>query len=208
MPFDLSTIIIATGYLGVTSTIFLESGTILGLFLPGDSLLFTIGFLSSQHIFDIRVLLLLLIPAAIIGDIVGYATGKMLGPKLFINQKSKLFKPKYLLQAELFFNQHGPRAILFARFVPVVRCLVPIVAGVGRMNYRNFLIYNIIGAFAWAGGLTILGYFLGRSIPNAEQYLLPIVLLIILVSLIPTVIHFWKARASINSSKDSDQLSS
>lgn len=189
-------LIITTGYIGITSVIFLESGTPLGLFLPGDSLLFTIGFLSSQHIFNIYLLLALLIPAALLGNVLGYHLGEYMGVRMFTNPNAKLLKPKYLLQAKLFFEQHGARAVFFARFVPVVRCFVPIVAGAAHMPRGKFLLYTAFGALSWAGGMTLLGFWLGKAIPNAERYLLPIILLIIAVSFIPTVIHFWKTKDS------------
>ncbi len=190
----LTVLIVGTGYLGLTATIFLESGTIFGFFLPGDSLLFTAGFLASQNIFSIGLLILLLIPAAILGDMFGYATGRALGPKLFSKPESRFFKPKYLLEARAFFVKYGARAIFLARFLPGVRFFVPMVAGVAEMPYRGFLFYNILGAFVWAGGITLLGYFLGRSVPNAEQYLLPAIVLIIIISLAPALLQVWRMR--------------
>lgn len=202
-PFiDLAGIIIATGYLGLITTIFLESGTVVGFFLPGDSLLFTAGFLASQNIFSIELLLLFLIPAAILGDVVGYWTGHAFGPRLFTKPQSFFFKPQYLEQAHAFFLKYGARAIFFARFVPVIRCFVPIVAGAANMPYRGFLFYNIFGGFVWVGSITLLGYFLGRSVPNAERYLLPIIIVIVLVSMTPPLIHFLRARKN----KDTEVL--
>lgn len=191
---DLTEIIVAGGYFGVTSAIFLESGTPFGFFLPGDSLLFTLGFLASQNIFNIYVLIALLIPAAILGNLLGYRIGEALGEKMFTNPDARFLKPKYLLQAKLFFEQYGARAVFFARFVPIVRCFVPIVAGAAKMPKSGFVMYTILGALAWAGGLPILGYWLGKSIPNAENYLLPIIILIILASFIPTVWHILSTR--------------
>ena len=197
MPLHFTELIIATGYVGVTSVIFLESGTPLGFFLPGDSLLFTIGFLASQHLFNIYLLLLLMIPAAILGNLLGYRLGEYLGERMFLNEQARFLKPKYLLQAKLFFEEHGSRAIFFARFVPIVRCFVPIVAGAAKMERGGFVLYTILGAISWAGGVTLLGFFLGKSIPHAEQYLLPIIVLIIILSLIPTLWHFWKERFKV-----------
>lgn len=190
----LTLIIVGTGYLGLIATVFLESGTVVGLILPGDSLLFTAGFLASQHVFSIQLLLLLLIPAGILGDIVGYATGKAFGPRLFSRPESKFFNPRYIREAETFFERYGARAILLARFMPVIRCFIPMVAGAARMKYSGFLLYNVLGSVIWVGLLTLMGYFLGRSIPNADKYLLPVVALIITISMLPAVIQFLKMR--------------
>jgi membrane-associated protein len=138
-----------------------------------------------------------LIPAAILGDIVGYATGRTFGPRLFSRPESRFFKPEHLLAARAFFLKYGARAIFLARFLPMVRFFVPMVAGIAEMPYRGFLLYNVLGAFVWAGGITLLGYFLGRSIPNAEHYLLPIIVLIVLVSMTPAFIHIWKTRKKL-----------
>lgn len=190
----LTLIIVSTGYIGLIATVFLESGTVVGLILPGDSLLFTAGFLASQQVFSIQLLLLLLIPAGILGDVAGYATGKTFGPRLFTRPESRFFKPKYIHEAEIFFEKYGARAILLARFMPVIRCFIPMVAGAAKMKYGGFLFYNILGSFIWVGLLTLMGYFLGRSIPNADHYLLPTVVLIITISMLPAVVQFLKMR--------------
>jgi membrane-associated protein len=192
---NLTALIIGAGYIGLTAAVFFESGTIVGFFLPGDSLLFTAGLLASSGLFSIQLLILFLIPAAILGDIVGYATGKALGPRLFNNPQSRFFKPRYLEEAHAFFVRYGARAIFFARFVPMIRFFVPMVAGSAAMPYRGFLFYNILGGIIWAGLMPLLGYFLGRSIPNAEHYLLPITLLIIFLSFIPVFVHAAQSYA-------------
>ncbi|MDO8621887.1 MAG: VTT domain-containing protein, partial [bacterium] len=160
-----------------------------GFFLPGDSLLFTAGFLASQGIFHIVYLIALCAVAAVVGDSVGYAFGVRVGPRVFTREDSLLFHRDHLTRAQHFYERHGPKAIVLARFVPFARTFVPILAGVGRMRYATFLAYNIIGAGLWAVGVPLLGYFLGRSIPGIDQYLLPIILLIILVSVSPGIIH-------------------
>jgi len=188
---DLVTIIISAGYLGLIAVVFAESGLFFGFFLPGDSLLFTAGLLASQQIFDIRLLIPLLAVAAILGDNVGYMFGRSVGPKLFTKEESLFFKPAHVLRAHDFFLHHGKKAIVLARFLPILRTFVPIVAGVGAMPYKDFLRWNIIGGIAWTAGITLAGYYLGKLIPNAEQYLYPMVIAIIVLSFLP-VIREWR----------------
>ncbi|MES3005828.1 MAG: DedA family protein [Patescibacteria group bacterium] len=176
------------GLIGFFAVIFAESGLFFGFFLPGDSLLFTAGFLAPTLGVNIWLLSIGAMVMAIAGDSVGYYFGKKVGPALFKREDSFLFHKKHLLKAEDFFEKHGPRSIVLARFIPVVRTFTPIIAGAGKMNYRVFLTYNIIGGSLWGGGLTLLGYFLGSFIPNIDQYLIPVVILIIIISFIPVVI--------------------
>ncbi len=190
--FDLIPLIEAAGYVGLFAIIFAESGLFFGFFLPGDSLLFTAGFLSSQGFMNIYVLIPLLFIAAVVGDNVGYAFGYRLGPKIFTDQKSFFFKKDYIDKTEAYFKKYGGNTIVVARFVPVVRTFAPIMAGVGKMNYRQFLIYNLVGGLLWAVGLTVLGYFLGNTVPNIDKYIIPIVLAIVGVSFIPPIWQFLK----------------
>lgn len=187
--FDLVNLIETVGYLGLFVIVFAESGLFFGFFLPGDSLLFTAGFLASQGILSIWLLSPLLFGAAVLGDTVGYAFGRKVGPKIFTKPESKLFRPEHVVRAHRFFVEHGNKAIVLARFIPIIRTFVPIVAGVGNMPYRNFVTYNIVGGFVWAVGLTALGYTLGAQIPQAEQYLHWIIGAIIAVSFIPVIKH-------------------
>ena len=192
--FDVSSLILTAGYSGLFAIIFAESGLFFGFFLPGDSLLFTAGFLASQGFLNIFILIPLLFVAAIVGDTVGYGFGKYVGPKIFTKEESLFFNPHHVIRAQEFFLRYGKRAIFFCRFIPIVRTFVPIVAGVAEMPYRSFLTYNILGGAAWAGGIKLLGYFLGASIPQAEKYLYPIIILIILISFIPVLPHFLPNR--------------
>ena len=187
---DLSILIQTIGYLGIFLIIFAESGLFFGFFLPGDTLLFTAGLLASQGYFDIVSLVLLVTLGAIGGDQIGYLFGKKIGPKIFTRDDSFFFKKKYIADAENFYAKHGKKAIVLARFIPVVRTFIPILAGVGKMHYATFVSYNIIGALIWATGITLLGYFLGQQIPNIDNYLIPILLLIVLVSFLPTIFSF------------------
>ncbi|MDO8497702.1 MAG: DedA family protein [bacterium] len=192
MHFDLKVILPAIGYLGIAAIVFAESGLLIGFFLPGDSLLFTAGFLASQGVFDIKILAIVCFVCAVVGDSVGYAFGNKLGRKLFQKKDSLLFHQDNLKRAEEFYERHGKKTIILARFMPVVRTFAPIVAGIGTMHYSTFLTYNIIGGFLWAVGVTVAGYFLGQAIPNVDRYLLPIIILIIIGSIAPTAYHILK----------------
>lgn len=192
MHFDLTTILPAIGYLGILAIVFAESGLLIGFFLPGDSLLFTAGFLASRGIFDIRFLAAGCFIAAVLGDSVGYAFGHKVGKRLFRHKESFFFHKDNLLKAERFYEVHGKKTIVIARFLPVIRTFAPIVAGIGSMNYPTFLSFNIVGGALWAVGLTLAGYFLGALIPGVDRYLLPIIFLIIFLSVLPTLIHILK----------------
>lgn len=192
--FDIVALIEWGGYVGLAAIIFAESGLFFGFFLPGDSLLFTAGFLASQGFLNIWILAPLLFVAAVAGDSVGYAFGYRVGPALFSREDSRFFKKEYLIRTEHFFEKYGSRAIIIARFIPIVRTFTPILAGVGKMRYTTFLSFNIIGAGLWALGLTCLGYFLGSVIPGIDQYLLPIILTIIIISVLPPFYEYWKSR--------------
>lgn len=180
------------GYVGVFAIIFAESGLFIGFFLPGDSLLFTAGFLASQQFFSLPLLLVGCFLAAVLGDSVGYAFGRRVGPRLFQREDSVLFHKKNIYKAQAFYEKHGAKTIVLARFIPVVRTFAPIVAGIGQMRYPHFLTYNLVGGLLWAVGVTMAGYFLGSSIPDVDKYLLPIVILIVLISASPAAYHVLK----------------
>ena len=184
------------GTLGVIVIIFAESGLFFGFFLPGDSLLFTAGLLASQGYIDFWPLLILCTVAAIAGDSVGYAFGRHVGPKLFSREDSRFFKKTYVERTKTFYERHGRKTIILARFVPIVRTFAPILAGVGQMHYPTFLYYNVIGGLGWTVGLLFLGYGLGKTVPNIDHYLLPIILLIIIISMMPGIIEFFHSRRS------------
>ncbi|OUC12631.1 MAG: hypothetical protein B0A82_21375 [Alkalinema sp. CACIAM 70d] len=194
------------GHLAIWAIIFAESGLLVGFFLPGDSLLFTAGFLASVRIdpqlvtsatvLNLSWLVLGCVVCAIVGDNVGYATGARFGRKLFQREDSRFFKRKHLVTAQNFYQKHGRMAIILARFTPIVRTFAPIVAGIGAMNYRTFLVYNVAGGMLWTLGLLFLGYNLGQVIgpEKVDQYLLPIIVAIIVVSFIPSLIHIYQER--------------
>lgn len=189
---QLETILPTIGYMGIFAIVFAESGLLIGFFLPGDSLLFTAGFLASQDIFHIGILAVGCFIAAVVGDSVGYIFGKKVGRRIFHKSDSFLFHKDHIIKAERFYEKHGGKTIVLARFVPIIRTFAPIVAGVGRMHYPTFLLYNIIGGLLWAVGLTVAGYLLGNLIPEVDKYLLPIVGVIVLVSILPQSIHILK----------------
>lgn len=191
---DPTVLISAVGYVGLFGIVFAESGLFFGFFLPGDSLLFTAGLLASQDILYLPLLLAIIPIAAILGDSVGYSFGKWVGPRLFVKEDSLLFNKHHVLRAEQFYEKYGPRAIILARFIPVVRTFVPIVAGIAHMRYSTFLIYNIIGGLLWGVGVTLAGYFLGNVFPATEKYLHWIIIAIILVSFLPLVIEWLAYR--------------
>ncbi|MCY7337455.1 MAG: VTT domain-containing protein [Chamaesiphon sp.] len=198
MHFDLQTLIKTFGYPLVWGIVFAESGLLVGFLLPGDSLLFIAGFICSlaKTGLDIRVMAFGCFVFAVVGDSVGYYTGKRFGRKLFDKEDSKFFKKKHLIAAEEFFDLQGKTAIILARFMPFLRTFAPIVAGIAAMRYQTFMQYNVVGGFVWAIGLTSLGYFLGKTIPpeQIDHYLLPIVLGIMFISLAPSIFHILKAQ--------------
>ena len=197
---DIRAIISAFGVLGILAIVFAESGLLIGFFLPGDSLLFTAGFLTQVDILEINVhlLVILLFIAAVLGDSVGYTFGRRVGRKLFTRPNSRLFKQENIQRAEAFYEKHGGKTIILARFIPVVRTFAPVVAGVGQMRYRTFLAYNLIGGLLWTGSITYLGYFLGAwftsLVLDIDQVILPVVAVIILLSISPALLHLAKDK--------------
>jgi membrane-associated protein len=192
--FDPLFLIKTAGLIGVFAIIFTESGLFFGFFFPGDSLLFTAGLLASQGPFSFPELFLGSALSASLGGIFGYAFGKQIGPSLFARQDSFFFRKKYLIQAQDYYQKHGIQTILLARFLPVVRTFAPILAGIGAMPYKTFLIFNIVGAFVWTLLLCGLGFYLGNVIPDPESYILPVVLIIVVLSFLPAMLKFLRAR--------------
>lgn len=189
LPVDLITLIKTVGYLGIFAIVFLESGLMIGFFFPGDSLLFTAGFLASQGILDIKILVVGCFLAAVLGDSIGYYIGQKFGRKLFKKEDSIWFHKNHLNRAQRFYDKHGGKTIILARFVPVIRAFAPVVAGVGLMRYKRFVAFNLIGGILWAIVIPTLGFYLGSTIPDVDKYLLPIVGLIIIASVLPAVHH-------------------
>ncbi len=181
------------GYTVLVAIVFAETGLLIGFFLPGDSLLVTAGLLASDTIgLNIWVLNGLLMAAAIAGDSTGYAIGYHLGARLFSREDSRFFHRDHLRRTQQFYEKHGVKTIVLARFVPIVRTFAPTVAGAGRMKYRTFLTFNVLGGVGWVAGMTLIGYFLGRTIPDIEHHLHWVIAVVILLSLIP-IWHEWRA---------------
>ena len=191
---DLTSLVQLLGYPGLFTVIFLESGVFFGFFLPGASLLFIAGMLASFNVFNIWILLPLFFVAATLGDNAGYWFGSYVGKAIYKRSNSRFFRQEHVQMAHDFFEKYGKAAVLLARFVPLARTFTPILAGVGGMGYKIFLFFNILGAVVWACGVTLLGYFMGRYIPNAEHYLTLIIAGIIGITTLPIFIHWWQSQ--------------
>ena len=207
LPFDLADVIKTVGYAGLFAIVFAESGLFFGFFLPGDSLLFTAGFIAarSPEVFNLPVMIVLLSIAAITGDSVGYWTGEKFGRRLFTNEESFWRNPKRLDAAHAFYEKHGGKAIVLARFIPAVRTFVPIAAGAARMSYSKFLMWNVLGGIGWVVSMTLGGYYLTEMIRSSlgiaekdiDKVLLPIIFIIIVVSALPAVYHMYQENREL-----------
>jgi len=182
------------GYVVLFAIVFAETGLLVGFFLPGDSLLITAGLVAAAGGLNIWWLDAILIVAAVTGDSVGYAIGARLGPRLFTRPKSLVFNPRHVERTRTFYARHGPKTIVIARFVPIIRTFAPVVAGVGAMAYRRFLFYNVAGGVGWVISMTWAGYLLGRAIPNVADYVHIIVVVVIILSVIPIVVEIARER--------------
>ena len=176
--------------------IFTESGLLVGFFLPGDTLLFAAGILASQGGLNIVSTILVIIVAAVIGDNVGYTIGRYSGKRLFHKKDGILFKQEYMERAEIFYEKHGGKAVVLARFIPIVRTFAPLVAGIGRMNRVYFAFYNVIGAIIWATSVTLLGYYVGGRFPELVHYLEYVIIAVVVMSFAPAVWHIISDKNS------------
>jgi membrane-associated protein len=181
------------GYPALALIIFLETGAMVA-FLPGDSLLFVAGLYASKGQLNILVLVVLLSAMAVLGDAVSYTIGSRVGPKIFNRPRSRVFKPEHVEAAHAFYEKHGGKAIVIARFVPLVRTFVPVVAGVAGMRYRDFALFNITGGIAWVVSMTVGGYFLGSVFPEMGKHIEKVIIVIVLLSVLPMVIEYVKAK--------------
>ncbi len=187
---------VMTGWLGyglLFGVVFAETGLLTGFFLPGDSLLFTVGVVVGAGKLNLAVILLTLIAAALIGDTTGYFLGRRTGEMIFSRPDSRFFKKEYVLRTQAFYNRYGGRTMIYAKFVPIVRTFAPFMAGVGKMNYFRFLSYDVFGAVGWVTSMTVLGYYLG-SVPFVRRHFEKAILLIIFLSLIPVLREAYQAR--------------
>jgi len=195
------------GYIIIFAIIFAESGLLIGIFFPGDSLLFTAGLLASRGVLNVWILVAITFIAAVSGDSVGYAFGHKVGRRLFRRENSRIFKKENLLKAEGFYERHGSKTIVLARFIPIIRTFAPVVAGVGKMKYRTFIVYNVCGGALWALSVPLIGYYLIKLLPEkyqaaVDKYLLLIIFLIIVVSAIPAFLEFIKSRKKKSQSQE------
>jgi membrane-associated protein len=197
---DVQQLVRLGGYVGLTAIIFAETGLLVGFFLPGDSMLVTAGLLSTQPQFGLQMWLLgaLLTVAAIVGNSMGYAIGWYTGPKLFTRDDSLLFKKKHLFRAHQFYEKHGGKTLVIARFMPIVRTFVPVVAGLGRMPFRAYTAYNMLGAILWIWSMLFIGYFLGRYIPGIENHITKVILVVIFISLLPGIVSWVRERRRVS----------
>jgi membrane-associated protein len=182
------------GYVLLVGIVFAETGLLIGCFLPGDSLLITAGLLAAAGHLNIWWINLLLMAAAIVGDSVGYAIGARLGPHIFTREKSLLFNPKHVMRTRQFYEKYGPKTIVIARFVPIIRTFAPVLAGVGMMNYRRFLTYNVLGGIGWVASMSWAGYLLGHAVPNISKHMHIVVIVIIVLSCIPIAVEVYRER--------------
>ena len=199
--YDVESLVRVGGILVITAIVFAETGLFVGFFLPGDSLLVTAGIFAARGDLDMWTLNIALSLAAIIGDTVGYSIGAKTGPRIFTREDSLFFHRKHLLSAKEFYDKYGGFTIVIARFVPIVRTFAPVVAGVGGMQYRRFVTYNIAGAIFWVVTTTFAGYFLGRMIPNIQEHIHIVIAIVIFLSLLPGIAKIarerWKSRSSL-----------
>lgn len=191
---DVRTIVQTGGMLMVCVIVFVETGLFVGFFLPGDSLLVTAGLFAAKGDLNIYWLLILVSICAVVGDQVGYVIGRKAGQTLYKREDSFFFRKKHLEKAHEFYEKYGAKTIVLARFVPIVRTFAPAVAGAAQMNYRTFVTYNVVGGILWVWSCLLLGYFLGRAIPNLDKYIHFVIAIVIFLSILPGVYEFWKAR--------------
>ncbi len=192
--YDVKSLVMWAGYVGLVAIVFAETGLLVGFFLPGDSLLVTAGLFAATGELNIIYLNLLLIPAAILGNIVGYWIGRKAGPRLFKREQSLLFRKDYIIKTKLFYEKHGASTMIITRFMPILRTFAPIVAGVGGMDYRKFTLYNVLGALAWVLSMTLIGYYLVKLFPGIEVHIEKVIIIVVFLSLLPAIIKFLKHK--------------
>ncbi|MGH7719575.1 MAG: VTT domain-containing protein [Gemmatimonadaceae bacterium] len=191
---DLEGLIRWGGYVGLTIIVFTETGLLIGFFLPGDSLLVTAGLLASQGFLNVVVMGIILSIAAIVGDTVGYAIGRATGPRIFTREDSLFFNKKHLHRAHEFYERHGGKTIVLARFMPIIRTFAPLVAGVAAMRYRDFVFYNVFGGLLWVWSMLLTGYLLGNHVPGIENHIEIVIIVVIFLSILPGIIGWLRQR--------------
>ena len=194
MPIDIEALIKAVGYPGLFLIVFAETGLLIGFFLPGDTLLITCGLLVQRGYLEWWLLIPLLIVAAIAGDATGYQIGKHTGPRIFKREDSRWFHRRHLERAQEFYDRHGGKTIIIARFLALIRTFAPTVAGAAQMPYRRFAMFNVVGAGLWVPSMVIMGYVAGEAVPNLDVFFVGLIGLMLVISLIPGAWHVWRER--------------
>jgi len=195
--YDVEGIIRWGGMLMLVAIVFAETGLFFGFFLPGDSLLVTAGVFAAAGHLDIWSILLLVSVAAIVGDQVGYYIGYRTGPRIFRREDSLLFKRAHLLRAQEFYEKHGGKTIILARFMPIIRTFAPVVAGVATMEYRRFVTYNVVGGILWVWSMALLGYSLGRVVPDIDRHIHVVIVVIVFLSILPGIVEYIRSRGRV-----------
>ncbi len=192
--YDVESLVRVGGLMALIAIVFVETGLFVGFFLPGDSLLITAGLFAARGDLELWSLFLFVSLAAIVGDTVSYAIGAKTGPRIFTREDSLFFHKRHLITTKEFYDRYGGITIVIARFMPIVRTFAPVVAGVGEMEYRRFIFYNVMGGVGWVVGMTSLGYFLGRALPDIDSYIHLVITVVIFISLLPGIIQFARAK--------------
>ena len=192
--YDVESLVRIGGIVGLTVIVFVETGLLIGFFLPGDSLLVTAGLFAARGDIELLPLIAALSVAAVVGDTVGYNIGKRSGPRLFTRADSLFFNKKHLVTTKEFYDRHGPFTIVIARFVPIIRTFAPVVAGIGAMEYKRFISYNVVGGVGWVLSMILGGYFLGQMIPNIHKNIDKVILVVIFLSLLPIIIKVAREK--------------
>jgi membrane-associated protein len=192
--YDVELLVRVGGLAGLTAIVFVETGLLVGFFLPGDSLLVTAGLFAARGDLEVVPMIVVLSIAAIVGDTVGYNIGARAGPKLFTRPDSLLFNRKHLITTKEFYERHGPFTIVIARFIPILRTFAPVVAGIGAMEYKRFIVYNVAGGIGWVVTTVLGGYFLGQMVPNIHDHIHKVIAIVIVLSLLPAIIKVAREK--------------
>ncbi len=201
--YDVQGIITWGGMVALIAVVFAETGLLIGFFLPGDSLLVTAGVFctaanpTGQPLLNIFWLNLTVSIAAIVGDQVGFYIGRKTGPKIFKRESSLFFNKKHLMRTHAFYEKHGGKTIIMARFMPIIRTFAPVVAGVGTMEYRRFVAYNVVGGIAWVWSMSLLGYGLGTAIPDIDKHIHKVIAVVVFLSILPGIVEWWRHRKGV-----------
>ena len=199
--YDVEGLVRVGGLMALIVIVFVETGLFVGFFLPGDSLLVTAGLFAARGDLDLWRIFLFVSLAAIVGDALGYTIGARTGPRIFSREDSLLFHKRHLITTREFYDRYGGITIILARFMPIVRTFAPLVAGVGRMQYRRFILYNVVGGIGWVVSMTSLGYLLGRAVPDIDRHIHIVIAVVIFLSMLPGIIKFarekWKVRGTV-----------